>query len=151
MGVIRIEPASPSDRDLVRRLLEFNAYEFSRFDGADVDARGEFGYEWLDAYWSDEDRHPFLITVDDAIAGLALVRSRDRSSIAEFLVMPKYRRSGVGTAAARAIFALFPGVWEVHQVPGNRAATEFWHAAIAVEFTETTDDDGTTQWFTTSF
>lgn len=76
-----------------------------------------------------------------------LIRAGTPHSIAEFLVLPKYRRRGVGTAAARAAFAEFPGDWEVHQVPGNRAAVEFWHRAIPVPFVETVDGDGTTQHF----
>jgi predicted acetyltransferase len=33
--------------------------------------------------------------------------------MAEFFVLPKYRRGGVGTDAARAVFARFPGEWHV--------------------------------------
>ncbi len=58
---VAIEEAGPEHREVVRRLLEFNAYEFSRFDGADLNAHGAFGYMYLDHYWTDPGRHPLLI------------------------------------------------------------------------------------------
>jgi predicted acetyltransferase len=145
---VRLVPAELEDKSVVRRLLEFNAYEFSRFDGADTDIHGTFGYRFLDHYWTEPDRHPFLIQVGPQLAGIALVRGGRPNSIAEFLVLPKYRRCGVGRAAARAVFSLFHGDWETHEVPGNDRAVEFWRQAIPVEFTETTSEDGTTQRFT---
>ncbi len=127
--------------------MEFNAYEFSQFDGADVDAHGTFGYRYLDHYWTEATRHPYLIKVSERIAGVVLVRSGTRRQMAEFLVLPKYRRSGVGTLAARAAFALFPGEGETHEVAGNDGAVAFWRRAIPVTFEETAAADGTTQRF----
>lgn len=147
---VRLVDAGRSDRDVVAQLLEFNAYEFSRFDQADVGSDGRFGYRYFDEYWTEPERFPFLIEVDGHIAGLALVRSGSPHMVGEFLVLPKYRRSGVGTAAARVMFSEFTGDWEVHQVPGNTRAVEFWHHAIPVPFEETVDDDGTTQRFSVS-
>ena len=143
-----VQTARQQHKEVLRQLLEFNAYEFSRFfDDADVDEHGRFGYPYLDDYWTDADRHPFLIDVAGRTAGMALVRSGEPHSVAEFLVLPRYRRSGVGTGAAREIFARFPGRWEVHQIPGNERAVAFWRAAIPVDFSETHDERGTTQHF----
>jgi len=145
---IYLSPARLDDKDIVAHLLEFNAYEFSRFfDDADLDAHGRFGYPYLDRYWTESIRHPFLIRVDDRIAGMVLVREGEPHSIAEFLVLPRYRRGGVGTTADRQTFKLFPGSWEVHQIPGNDDAVAFWRRAIPVEFTDTSDHNGTTQRF----
>jgi len=147
---VRLVRADIEDKLVVRQLLEFSAYEFSRFDGADVDQHGSFGYRYLDHYWTEPDRHPFLIRVSEQIAGTVLVRSGRPNSISEFLVLRKYRRSGVGVAAARSAFTLFPGDWETHEVVGNDEAVDFWRHAIPVRFTETTAPHGTTQLFTIS-
>ena len=50
-----------------------------------------------------KERHPLLIRVDGELAGLVLVRPLDGGErvIAEFLILPKYRRRGIGTSAAR--------------------------------------------------
>jgi Predicted acetyltransferase len=67
--------------------------------------------------------------------------------MAEFFVMRKYRRGGVGGKAARAVFARFPGEWQVRQLAANGAAVAFWRAAIPVPFSEDTNDEGPVQHF----
>lgn len=146
---VHVVPVELADKEIVRQLLEFNAYEFARLrDDAELNEQGRFGYSWLDNYWTEPERHPFLIRVDTRIGGLALVRGTNPYSVAEFLVMPQYRRRGVGVVAARQLFDLFGGEWSVHQVPGNADAVAFWHRAIPVAFSETSNADGTTQRFT---
>lgn len=146
---VHVVPVELADKEIVRQLLEFNAYEFARLrDDAELNEDGRFGYSWLDDYWTEPERHPFLIRVDTRIGGLALVRGTDPYSVAEFLVMPQYRRRGVGSVAARQLFDLFGGEWSVHQVPGNVEAVAFWRRAIPVAFSEACNEDGTTQRFT---
>ena len=149
---VTVEEVGPEHREIVRRLLEFNAYEFSRFDGADLDSQGAFGYRYLDDYWTEPGRHPLVIRCDGRIAGLALVRPLESGerAIGEFLVLPKYRRLGVGTTAARAVFTMYPGAWVIEEVPGNQDAVEFWRQAIPNVFTETYEGEGTFQRFTNS-
>ena len=125
-----IRPASFADKGIVRQLLEFNAYEFSRLDGADLDGHGRFGYAYLDLYWTEPDRHPYLILVGASIAGMALVRAGPPHSVAEFLIMPKYRRARIGTAGARDLLSRHPGHLEVRQNQGNESAVAFWRHAI---------------------
>lgn len=114
-GEIRVRVAELADKPVLRQLLEFNAYEISRFTEADLGEHGCFGYRYLDHYWTEPDRIPYLITVDARIAGLVLIRMGSPHTVAEFLVMPKYRRTGIGTAAARKVVAAIPGRWEVHE------------------------------------
>jgi predicted acetyltransferase len=142
--------AARTQRDVLARLLELNAYEFSRIDGRPIGEDGWYGYEFLDLYWSAEGRTPYLIRVDGELAGFTLVRASDGArSVAEFLVLPRFRRGGVGTFAARQLFAQDPGPWVVDQVPGNASATAFWRRAIPVPFDEETDPTGqVTQRFT---
>ena len=145
---VQLVRAGIESKEVVRRLLEFNAYDFSRLTGADLDRDGQFGYRLFDDYWTDPARHAFLIEVDGHIAGLVLVRQGEPSRVAEFLVLPRFRRVGIGTKAARQAFALFPGSWEIHEIAGNDAAVEFWRRAIPVTFEESIDAEGTTQRFT---
>lgn len=120
---VEVVRAEPADKEILRQLLEFNAYEFARlFNDAVLNEHGRFGYAWLDYYWTEPTRCPFLIRVRGAIGGMVLVTGTGPRSIAEFLVMPQYRRLGVGLAAARYVFELLGGAWSVHEVPGNEAA-----------------------------
>ena len=145
---VRLIPALERDKPVVRRLLELNSHDFSEVDGRDLGPHGEYGYPYLDHYWlAEEERHPFLIDVDGQLGGCVLVRAGVPHQFGEFFVVRKYRRQTVGLLAARAVFARFPGPWQVHEVAGNHAAVAFWRKAIPVMFDETSDDDGTSQTF----
>jgi predicted acetyltransferase len=133
---IEIESVSYRDKGALRQIVELYVYDCSEFVGSDVDEHGTFGYRYLDHYWTEPDRHPFFIRVDGHIAGFALVRAGDPHDMAEFFVMRKYRRTGVGVAAARMVFERFPGAWQVRQESDNVAAAPFWRVAIPVPFDE---------------
>jgi predicted acetyltransferase len=133
---VEIVEVSEQDRPVLRRLLELYRYDFSEFDRADVDPHGEFGYRYLDHYWTDEARRPFLFRVEGRSAGFALVRLGETHDMAEFFVLRKYRRAGVGREAAADLLRRFPGHWTVRQQLTNPAATTFWRAAIPYDFTE---------------
>ncbi|MFP3390932.1 GNAT family N-acetyltransferase [Brevibacillus sp. SIMBA_040] len=129
------------EKDALRRLLELYIYDFSEFLPIDVNEDGYYGYEYLDEYWSDPVRHPYFIKVEGKLAGFVLVRSFPDSNdepvftIAEFFIMKRYRRHGIGKAVAHEIFRVFPGKWEVFQISSNLPAQAFWRKTIA-EYTQ---------------
>ena len=132
-----IAPVSYADKPLLRNLVNLYFYDASEYTGRDVDEHGCFEYRYLDHYWTDVDhRWPNLIRVDGQIAGFVLVNdyphleSRPARTIAEFFILRKYRRQGVGEMAARHVFDLFPGPWEVSEIPQNVGAQAFWRRVI---------------------
>lgn len=137
-GRVQVElvEAGDDDRTVVRQLLQLYHYDFSEFDGADVNPHGEYLHRYLDEYWTDADRAAFLFRVGGAWAGLALVFTGEPHDIAEFFVMRKYRRHSVGAQAAASLFERFPGRWTVRQQLANPAATAFWRRAIPYRFQE---------------
>ena len=136
MNAVELIPAEATDKLVLRQLLELYQYDTSDFAGADVDAHGFYGYKYLDHYWTEAERHPFLIRVGGQLVGFVLVNSfsvlgrKNVRVIAEFFVMRKYRRQGVGETAAKALFELFPGKWETFQEDGNSRARAFWGTVI---------------------
>ncbi len=138
---IEIAPVPIGDKAVLRRLLELYHYDYSEYDGADLDAHGLYGYEYLDHYWTEPGRHPFLIRVAGQLAGLALVRCIETPdagvvhTIAEFFVLRKYRQQGIGREAAWQLFDRFPGPWRVCQETPNLPAQRFWRQVIA-EYTQ---------------
>ena len=123
-------------------LMQLYLYEFSEIAGGDVDESGEFPYRWLDEYWTESRRHPFLVYSDGRIAGFVLVNTysvvrRDPNTrcIAEFFIMRKYRRLGMGRRAAFHVFDRYRGPWEVRQTQANVVAQAFWRAVIG-EYTD---------------
>jgi predicted acetyltransferase len=136
--VISLDPARPDERPVLDNLFQLYSHDWSERLPLDVGADGRFDDYPLDAYWQDDWRHPFLIRVDGKLAGFALVSRRSRltgtagvADMAEFFVVRRYRRRGVGFGAASAAFDRFKGRWEVRQRPDNADATGFWRRVIA--------------------
>ena len=50
--------------------------------------------------------------------------------MAEFFILRKYRKRGVGRQVAFHVFDLFYGCWEIHQVHTNIVAQKFWRRVI---------------------
>jgi len=133
--MINVLPASIEDRPVLAHLLELYGHDISEFDGRDVGEHGLYGYHYLDHYWTEPGRHPFLVRVDGRLAGFALVSIRVLSDepvghVSEFFVMRKYRRMGAGEVIARDVFRRFPGRWRVSQSSGNLPAQRFWRAVV---------------------
>jgi len=86
----------------------------------------------LEAYWSEAGRYALLFQVEGEIAGFCLVRQLEEHcrAIAEFYVVPRFRRSGVGAQAARTIFGMFVGRWQVGELEKNKPAQKFWRRVI---------------------
>lgn len=130
--------ASKEFKDIIKNLMQFYIYDFSEFVPNDVESDGLFKpYASLDDYWQEEEhRFPYLIKISEKCVGFVLVRSNNSErynyfSIAEFFVMRKYRRSGIGKAAAGRLFDLYKGNWEVEQRESNMPAQAFWRKVIA--------------------
>jgi predicted acetyltransferase len=147
---VEVLQATDDDRAVVRRLLQLYHYDFSEFDGADVDMHGEYLHRYFDEYWIAAERKAFLFRVNGAWAGLALVFIGEPHDVAEFFIMRKYRHNGIGTRAAASLFQRFPGSWTVRQQGANPAATAFWRKAILYPFQESEQEGEIVQSFTTS-
>ena len=122
---------------LLENLAQFYYYDFSEVLEIHVAEDGRFGDVDLTSYWADEWKHPFLLRVDDKLAGFALISERSKITgesgvfdVTEFFVLRRFRRRGVGRAAAFAAFDRFAGPWEVRQREENPSATAFWRRAI---------------------
>lgn len=51
-------------------------------------------------------------------------------SIGEFMILPKYRRHGIGKAVAVQCFEKHKGDWEVEPIEGSERAYLFWKNVI---------------------
>lgn len=70
---VQVREAAADEKPILRQLLELYEYDFSEFEGTDVGPHGFYGYRYLDHDWTEPDRHPYLIRVDDNLAGFVLV------------------------------------------------------------------------------
>lgn len=133
-AAVRVQPAGPADQPLLQRMLELYQHDLSDIWDQDLDDQGLFGYE-LDRFMDPPGAWAYVFRVEGHAAGLALVDTRVRIAgddfwMDQFFVLRKYRRRGMGAAAARQVFALHPGRWQVGQMPHNLAAQAFWRRVI---------------------
>jgi predicted acetyltransferase len=132
-----LEPVARERAAALRNLFELYVHDFSELLPLDLGEDGRFDVAVGDEWWTRGDHFPFFIRCDGKLAGFALARrgSRvapddgDTMDVAEFFVVRGARGRGVGAAAARALFAAFPGRWEVRIRRANAAALRFWSRA----------------------
>lgn len=133
--MVQVSTAGQEDWGPISRMLELYQHDLSDLWDQDLDDRGEYGYE-VARYGRDQRCQAFVFRVAGRYAGFALVDDavrlpRDEWWMAQFFVVRKYRRKGVGRLAAQAVFDGVRGRWEVGQMPMNHAAQAFWRCVIA--------------------
>lgn len=135
---VSLEPATHAQKPILENLLELYVHDLSEAFEIEIGRDGRFGYERLPLYWQEAARRfPFLIRVGAEWAGFALVTrgspvTEDPSDldVAEFFVLRRYRRSGVGRRAAFLLFDRIPGHWVVRVAERNRRGLPFWREVI---------------------
>jgi predicted acetyltransferase len=143
MADVHIVVATTDERPIIANLMQLYMHDFSEIlagsalaDRTVIGSDGRFADYPLDGWWRDAGHIPLLIRADGRLAGFALLNVRGHSGLAadhnmaEFFIARAFRRSGVGKAAAHAIFGGWPGQWEVSVIAPNRAALVFWRNAL---------------------
>jgi predicted acetyltransferase len=128
---------------IIANLMQLYIHDFSEL-WFDREAEGELepdgryaDYPDLAAYWTDPTRAAWLFRMKGRPVGFALVNETAHAptpvdqAVAEFFIVRKHRRRGVGLAAAHALFGTAWGVWEAAVVRRNAGALAFWRRAAA--------------------
>ena len=140
-NMVDIALADKNNRQTLHNLMQLYLHDFSEFDDEDVDERGLFENAYLDLYWLEERRFPFMISSEGKLAGFALISRgafhlqhnihvEELVNMSEFFVMRKYRRWGVGRTAAHYCFNRIQGNWQVKTPANNLIAVDFWRKII---------------------
>ena len=134
---IELIEASKADKMILKNMIELYNYDLSEYENRDLNEHGLYDYSYLDNYWTEKDRYPFIIRVDDKLAGFVLVNkhsvvtsSPTDYAIAEFFVLKKYRKRGIGKIVAFEVFNKFQGNWEVKQLRLHKVSHIFWNNVI---------------------
>ena len=134
---MEIKEALLSQKQILSNLLEKYLYEFSFYDKTIPDKNGLYGYRYLDYYWKEKDRWPFLFWEEGYPIGFALInrhiegQQKADYAMAEFFVLNGYRRKGVGYTAMKSLFNRFSGKWEIKYHAKNIASVSFWNRIAA--------------------
>lgn len=134
---IKVEPAGVAQRNLLRNLLQLYLYDFSEFVAVERNTDSRFSYPYLDHYWTEPDRFPFLISVEGEHVGFALVReeldpltNETAYDLAEFFVMRRFRRQNIGSQAVHILVNKLPGSWILRVLATNNPALRFWQHTL---------------------
>lgn len=135
--MVELITATEKDKVTLYNLLEKYLYDFSQWEKMDVNEDGLYHYEWLDYYFTEQNRYPYLIKVDGKLAGLVLVSDYPEVPeettdfcLSEFFIMHKYRRNGYGKEAVFQVLNMHHGKWQLKRHPHNIASVHFWNNVI---------------------
>jgi predicted acetyltransferase len=159
---VTIQAASAEEQPVLDNLLQLYLHDFSEFEPVDIQADARYTYPYLEFYWQDLDRYPFLIHYKDKLAGFALVRvvpdpasEQSLTSLAEFFVLRRLRKLGIGREAAYKLWDRFPGNWIVEVLESNKTGHAFWMKVISDYtdnvFGKTDNSSESSKWTTFAF
>jgi predicted acetyltransferase len=136
--LVTIREAKNQEQPVIKNLMQLYLHDFSEFADVEIQDDASYDYPYLKHYWQDPDRFPFLIRLDGNLAGFALVRKevtpdtgQPLTSLAEFFVLRRLRRLGIGRRAATKLWDLLPGSWVIEVLESNKEAYPFWKQVIS--------------------
>ncbi|PIQ43977.1 MAG: hypothetical protein COV52_03915 [Gammaproteobacteria bacterium CG11_big_fil_rev_8_21_14_0_20_46_22] len=118
-------------------LQQLYEFEFSCITKEELNLDGLYDQNKIMQYWSPFGYNAYMIYAGELPVGFAVINlssmiNEDKATrdIAEFFVMPAYRKFGVGRWAAIKLFDSYKTQWEVRQLPGLDYAKAFWESVI---------------------
>ncbi|MBQ6896622.1 MAG: GNAT family N-acetyltransferase [Oscillospiraceae bacterium] len=136
-----LQKVSLPDKEILYRLLQYSLFEESQTDLNEMNNEALFEYEWFDSYFTDKDREAYFIkSEENKLCGFVMINTymqkmQHGHSIAEFMIIPQYRRKKLGKSVAFQIFDIYKGNWEVSPSYGSYSAYMFWKNIIE-EYTD---------------
>jgi len=134
---VELQQVCYDQKETLANLMELYDYDFSAYEERDISDSGKYSHESINELLGDSDVIRYLITVEGKLAGFAFVGNQKVytkadvvHNIADFFVMRRFRRYGIGKYVAKLLFQMYEGHWEVLQMPNNLPAKQFWRSVI---------------------
>ena len=134
---VYLDRVSIDKKDVLYQLLQYSLYEESLTDGNEMNNDGVFEYKNFDSYFTDDNKDALFIKEQDTdkLLGFVMIndyvkKNTNGHSIAEFMVIPKYRKNKIGRQTAINCFNMYKGNWEVSPSFGSNDAYAFWKKVI---------------------
>ncbi len=130
-----LEKVSLNKKKILYNLLQFALYDGSKYVKNELNKDAKFEYKWFDNYFTDTSRDAYFIKSGKTYLGFVMINenlkfNNSGKSIAEFLIMPQYRRNHIGKKVAIEIFEKYKGYWEVKPIKNSNEAYLFWKKTI---------------------
>ena len=137
LNKIKLSPATIDDYPIIQNMAAYYAYDISEFMGwaQQKDGTHSIRIDFI-KYWQTDNTFPFIIRHKDELVGFVIVDknvsdSSNDFNIAQFFILRKFLRKGIGKHVAYQCFDQFIGKWEVFVMPGNEGAYRFWRKIIS--------------------
>ena len=135
---VKVVLASSVHQSWIRDKIQYYLDELSKFVSIEKNFEGQYDYPYLDHYWREPDRHPFIIYLNNETVGFLLVREdldpTDGTSIteiSELYILPAFRQRSVASNAIKKVLGYFPGNWRAAVLPNNEIGCSFWRQLIS--------------------
>ncbi len=132
-----LELVEEKNKEIIYNLMQLYTYELSFFEDETtsftmLDTGLYIMNKYVEKYWQEDNRHPYILKCNDELAGFVLQRFNEENmnEIAEFFVINKYRKIGAGKYMANKMFDMYKGKWEVRTLLKNERAQKFWRTVI---------------------
>ncbi|MFJ2462749.1 GNAT family N-acetyltransferase [Pseudomonas sp. NPDC087615] len=135
MPTLELHPAQRDELETLENLMQFYMYDFSQWLPLKLAAHGFFPIQSKAEYWRHPATQPFLIRVDDELAGFVTVDSETHIDGAEhnigyFFLARRFRGQGVAQFVVSALLSRIPGQWQIFHIDANLPAQRFWAKLI---------------------
>lgn len=134
---IYLEKAREENKNVLYRLLQYSLYEESANDLNEMNEDAIFEYQDFHSYFADDNKAAYFIRDKETnkIFGFAMVNTyvqvfENGHSIAEFMVIPKYRKNHIGKKAVFELLDRYKGNWEVRPSYNSCGALFFWNKVV---------------------
>lgn len=133
---VKLVQVKADEKDILYRLLQFALYDGRFYINNELNEYGIFEYKYFDDYFTDSTRDKYFIKFEEKLVGFVLINENNKfnqtgKTIAEFLIIPNFRRHHIGKKAAILSFEQYPRNWEVQPMENNPGAYNFWEKVIS--------------------
>lgn len=125
-------------KNLLWNLLQKYLYELSDVYGDDIEDDGNYSYDYFENYFNlEENREALIFRYDDKIIGFCMINDHSFNensinySMAEFSIVPKYRKNGLGKRAISKVLSQRKGKWQIKYSLDNPTAQKFWENVLS--------------------
>jgi predicted acetyltransferase len=146
-GDVQVILSDRSTAHIIKNLYPLYLHDLSEFGGVEPNEHGVLEptpvrsladqAEIHDIWWKHPGTlFPFLFLVEGQPVGFELIATGKfvpagvQFLVNEFFIARAFRRRGIGQASAVKVFNRFIGSWELHILPANVPAWEFWISAV---------------------
>lgn len=135
MHHVELHPAQRDELPTLENLMQFYLYDFSEWLPLKFAEHGFFSFQLKDDYWRNPATRPFLIRVDDELAGFVTADNDTHIAGAEhnigyFFLARRFRGQGVAQFVVSALLSRIPGQWQIFHIDANLPAQRFWARLI---------------------